>query len=164
MDCCCNRKNVLAINYGIVANRMDGDLFIQKGLVIPESELGFTASRSGGPGGQHANKTSSRVTIVWDVLHSVVLNDWQRERLLKRLAGRMSAEGVLQLDVDETRSQYQNRVLARLRLAALVVEALKVEKRRIATRPGKRAQERRLEKKKARGEIKKNRKRPDYDG
>lgn len=142
---------------------MEGDLFVQTGLTISEAELGFTASRSGGPGGQHANKTSSRVTIEWSVAGSSCLNDWQRERLLSRLSTRINSDGVLQLDVDETRSQYQNRVLARIRLAALLVHALKVEKRRVATRPGKNARERRLTSKKRRGDIKNSRKTPKLD-
>lgn len=142
---------------------MDGDLFVQTGLIIPGSELGFLASRSGGPGGQHANKTSSRVTIEWSVTSSSCLNDWQRQRLLNKLSARIKSDGILQVDVDETRSQYQNRVLARIRLAALLIDALKVEKRRVATRPGKGARERRLMTKKKRGEIKKSRKTPKFD-
>lgn len=142
---------------------MDGDLFVQTGLIIPGSELGFLASRSGGPGGQHANKTSSRVTIEWSVTSSSCLNDWQRQRLLNKLSARIKSDGILQVDVDETRSQYQNRALARIRLAALLIDALKVEKRRVATRPGKGARERRLMTKKKRGEIKKSRKTPKFD-
>ncbi|MBA2664313.1 MAG: aminoacyl-tRNA hydrolase [Bradymonadaceae bacterium] len=139
---------------------MSDELFIQPGLQIPASELDYAVSRSSGPGGQHANKTSTRVTVIWNVSTSSVLSDWQRARLLEKLATRLTSEGVLQIDSDDTRSQHQNRELVRARLAELVQGALKLKKRRVATRPSRKARERRVNEKKARATIKKNRRSP----
>lgn len=133
---------------------MHDDLNIKQGLTIPADELSFAVSRSGGPGGQHANKTSTRVTLYWNVQESRALDDTQRTRLLERLSSRLSTDGVLQVDASETRSQFQNRVAARRRLAEIVREALVVRKRRVATRPSRASEKRRLEAKKARSRLK----------
>ena len=85
------------------------DLSIQKGLVIPGGELTMTTSRSGGPGGQHANKTSSRVTVHWNIADSTVLDERERARLLVRLATQLTSDGVMQVTSSESRSQHQNR-------------------------------------------------------
>ena len=139
------------------------DLSIQKGLVIPGGELTMTASKSGGPGGQHVNKTSSRVTLEWDVTNSTVLNDSDRRRVLARLATYINAEGILKVSSSENRSQLRNREDARERLAELLKAALKRPKRRKKTKPSLGAQRRRLEAKKKRSQIKKSRKNPDAD-
>lgn len=139
------------------------DLSIQKGLVIPGGELTMTASKSGGPGGQHVNKTSSRVTLEWDVTNSTVLNDSDRRRVLTRLATYINADGIIKVSSSENRSQLRNREDARERLAELLRNALKRPKRRKKTKPSLGAQRRRLEAKKKRSAIKKSRKNPDAD-
>jgi len=143
---------------------MDDGLQIRDGLVIPHWELIFTASRSGGPGGQHANKTNSRVTLHWALESSAAFSDYEKSRLRQRLAGRLNADGVLLLHVEETRQQSRNKEIACERLATLLREALKTQKRRRPTKRTKSSQKRRVAEKRARGDIKKMRKAPDKSG
>ncbi|MCA9544349.1 MAG: aminoacyl-tRNA hydrolase [Myxococcales bacterium] len=133
------------------------DLEVQEGVVIPGWELYFTASRSGGPGGQHANKTSSRVTLHWAIASTTALTEVQRARVMRKLAGRIDDDGVLQISAEDDRSQHRNKALALERLAALVRQALVVPKHRRPTRPTKGSVRRRLDAKKAQGEKKANR-------
>lgn len=130
------------------------DLIINEQLTIPGTELWFTASRSGGPGGQHANKTSSRVTLYWRPGLSAIFDDATRARVLRRLATRLDSEGVVQVNVDDARSQFQNREIARARLMELVREAIKKPRPRHATRPTRGSVERRIGEKKKRSEVK----------
>lgn len=135
---------------------MADDGFIQVGddLFVAKSELTFRASRSGGPGGQHVNTSSTRVELVWDVAGSPSLDERQRQRLLKKLATRLTGEGVLQLADASTRSQHRNRESVTERFREIVAQALVVPKPRKKTRPPKAAKERRLRAKKRRGEVK----------
>ncbi|MBU0550344.1 aminoacyl-tRNA hydrolase [Myxococcota bacterium] len=142
---------------------MDQDLFIDEGLTIPAAALAFTASRSSGPGGQHVNKTHSRITLRWDPSLTPALMGARRARVLARLASRINAEGILFLHVEEARSQHQNREIARARLAALIQRASLQPKRRLATKPSRAAKQRRLAAKSQRGEIKRGRQRPGVD-
>ncbi len=123
-------------------------------LPLREVEVSFTTS--GGPGGQHANRSATRVTVRFDVLRSPSLSDRQRGRLIDRLASRLSA-GVLQLHVQETRSQHRNRELALERLRELLAEALEEEATRHPTRPTKSSHEKRLDSKRHRGQLKRDR-------
>lgn len=136
------------------------DLFVKPGVTIPQSELEFSVSRSGGPGGQHVNKTSTRVTLSWDISRSQAISEQQRERLLLKLEHRVTQEHQLQVHVDETRSQYRNRELALQRLAEIVVAALHVPKPRKKTKPSRSSQKKRMDKKTQRGQIKQARKKP----
>lgn len=122
---------------------------------IPAGELDFQASRSGGPGGQHANTTASRVQLRWNVRASPSLSEGRRDVILERLAGRIDQDGVLQVTADTHRSQHRNRAEAADRLADLVREALRPRKRRKKTRRTRSSNEKRLRKKKHRGRIKK---------
>lgn len=131
-------------------------------LEIPGAELRFVASRASGPGGQHVNRTASRVTLIWDVERSRVLDPVQRARVLRRLRGRISRDGLLRVSADDERSQLQNRQLARERLAALVAAALARRRRRVPTVPTEAAKARRREEKRRRGGIKRMRKGPEY--
>ena len=88
---------------------MEENLEVGSRVVIPGSELGFTASRSGGPGGQHVNKTSTRVTLEWNLKETNALSEDQKTRALASLGGRVNKDGVLKIHVDDTRSQKQNR-------------------------------------------------------
>ena len=140
---------------------MERDLEISEGVVIPAAELEVTASRSGGPGGQHVNKVSSRVTLSWSVTTTRALQAWQRARVLRRLASRLTRDGVIRVHVDDHRSQHRNREVARERLAALVRGALTTRKRRVPTTPAPADRRRRLEEKRQRSAIKRSRRPPD---
>ena len=96
-----------------IAYFMDNDLIpINQTLSVPESELQFRFSTGGGPGGQHVNKTATRVTLLFDVANSPSLDEETRVRLLDRLASRLDRRGLLHIDVHESRSQWQNRATA----------------------------------------------------
>jgi ribosome-associated protein len=139
------------------------DLRIRRNLVIPAGELVESASRSGGPGGQHVNKTSTRVTLRWNVHDSAALGPTQRARLLARLGPRLTRGGDVVVHAGRFRSRAKNREAARARLAEIVLEALRVTRRRVPTRPGKAVRERRLQEKKHRGATKRGRARPRND-
>ena len=124
-------------------------------LLIPRDELSFRASRSGGPGGQHVNTTSSRVELVWDVDGSPSLTAEQRERIREKLANRITTEGHLILAASTSRSQHQNRDEVTERFVEIVRAALHRPKPRKKTRPPRAAKENRLRSKKHRSEIKK---------
>jgi ribosome-associated protein len=124
---------------------------------IPRDELEIRATRSGGPGGQHVNVTSSRVEVRWAPGTSRALSPDEKQRVIRRLASRLDGEGRIRVTASETRSQLQNRRLAEERLAALVAKALVVPKKRVATKPTRAAKERRLQEKKQRGERKRDR-------
>lgn len=124
---------------------------------IPVAELSFRFSTSSGPGGQHVNKTATKVTLLFDVANSPSLSEEVRARLLQKLGNRMDKEGVLQLQVQSSRSQHRNRDTAVSLFQQLLADALKKQKKRRRTRPSLAAQERRLAEKKKRGERKRNR-------
>jgi ribosome-associated protein len=133
---------------------------VSRSVTIPDSELEFRYVRSGGPGGQHANKTSTKVELSWNVADSEALGPRQRSRLLENLGGRLEASGTLRLRSDKHRSQLRNKEDVIARLQALVSEALKVRKGRVATRPSKAAQNKRLDQKRRRSEVKQARRKP----
>jgi ribosome-associated protein len=127
---------------------------LRGGLVIPAAELGERFSRSSGPGGQSVNTSDSRVELRFDVARSVALTDLQRARALEQLAARL-VDGVLTVAASEHRSQLQNRVAARARLAGYLRDALAPPSApRRATKPSRAARQRRLDSKKHRAEIK----------
>ena len=132
------------------------DLPVDGRLVIPAAELSERFLPSGGPGGQHANKASTRVELRFDVAASGVLSPAQRRRLRERIGDDV------RVVVDDERSQARNRAIARERLAGRIRNALVVETRRRATRPTRGSQRRRLESKKQRSELKKQRRRPEF--
>jgi ribosome-associated protein len=135
----------------------DTVLQINDSLWIPRAELTYRATRSGGPGGQHVNTTSSRVELAWDVGASPSLTDEQRARIQEKLANRINGEGVLLMSASDERSQHQNRELVTARFAELVAQALVVPKKRIRTRPSRASKEARLDEKKKRSGVKKMR-------
>ncbi|MFI5312492.1 MAG: alternative ribosome rescue aminoacyl-tRNA hydrolase ArfB, partial [Gemmatimonadales bacterium] len=126
-------------------------------VVIPQSELEVRASRSGGPGGQHVNTSSTRIEVVWNVRTSGALDEAARARLVAGLASRLDADGGLRVVASDTRSQRQNRELAEQRLAEVVRKALVVQKPRKRTRPHRGAVEQRLAEKKRRSSQKRER-------
>ena len=143
---------------------MPDDIPVSNRFTIPGSELDVQASRSGGPGGQHANTTASRIQLRWNVRTSSSLSDGRRELILEHLASRIDGDGVLQVTVDTHRSQHRNRQEAAERLADLVRGALRPRKKRKKTRRTRSSNEKRLRKKKQRGRIKKLRGPVDWDG
>jgi ribosome-associated protein len=132
-------------------------LTITDDLFIPRAELSYRASRSGGPGGQHVNTSSTRVELVWNVAESPSLSDAQRALIQEKLANRINGEGELLLVGGESRSQHQNKEAVTERFAELLREALHVPKARRKTRPSRASKEERLQEKKRRSETKKMR-------
>lgn len=135
-------------------------LRVRRGLVIPASELEESASRSGGPGGQHVNKTSTRVTLRWNVESSRVLSERQLRRLRARLTNRLTLGGDLVVHAGRARSRARNRERAREQLVELVCDALATRRPRVATRPSGASRKRRLEGKRRRSQLKRGRKPP----
>lgn len=129
-------------------------------LYIPEEELVFTASRSGGPGGQNVNKVSTRVTLSFDVARSPHLSEAQKGLLRTRLKTRISKDGILQIVSQQTRSQAENRALALARFADLLHAALKPLPVRKKTKIPRAAKRRRLESKRRQSLRKKERSKP----
>ena len=121
---------------------------IMSGIAIPEDEITFTASRSGGPGGQNVNKVSSKVTLAFDLSASGALSEDQKRKIQEKLAARINNEGILQVVSQRTRSQEMNRTDAIARFAELLRHALTPRKVRIKTRVSKGAKEQRLQEKK----------------
>lgn len=138
---------------------MDESTFLNvtPGLAIPRSELEYRATRSGGPGGQHVNTSSTRIELLWDLSGSQAITEEQRERLRARLVSRLDADGRVRVVASTHRSQRQNRREADDRLAALIKYALHVPKKRRVTKPTRAAKEKRLAEKKRRSEIKRER-------
>jgi ribosome-associated protein len=136
---------------------MPGDLRVNSWLVIPAGELHERFSRSSGPGGQSVNTTDSRVELSFDVLRSPALQERERSRAVERLASRL-IDGVVTVAAENERSQLMNREAARARLASLLREAVAAPPPpRVATRPTRGARERRLEGKRRRAQVKRNR-------
>jgi len=130
---------------------------INRNLEIPEHELHFRFTTSGGPGGQHANKASTRVELIWNVQTSSALGPRQRQRLLGALRNRIDGNGNLRLASDRQRSQLQNRHDVIDRFSHLIKRSLVPPKKRVETKPSKASKERRLAQKKRRSDVKKNR-------
>ncbi len=136
----------------------DGDAIrITHTVAIPRSELIVRATRSGGPGGQHVNTSSTRIEITWDVIRTRALSDDERTRVLARLGARVSDEGTVRVVASDSRSQRQNRERAETRLSDLIRRALAVPKARKRTRVPRGAVEARLEDKRRLRERKRRR-------
>ncbi len=133
------------------------DLEVAFGLCIPASELRQAASRSSGPGGQHVNKSATRVSLRWNIQTSAVLEEGQRDRLLERLGPRLTRSGELLVHAEASRSRARNLDEARARLADLVAEALEVPRTRRPTRPSSASRERQREAKRQHSSLKRSR-------
>ena len=131
-----------------------------KGILFDEiyPELIFTASRSGGPGGQNVNKVNSKVTLRWNVLHSNLINEQQRDKVLLKLSKFINKEGEVVLSAETTRSQLMNKEEVLKKLNALLVNAFHTRKPRKNTKPTKASVARRLASKKKHSQKKTMRK------
>ena len=136
---------------------MSDELRVNRGLTIPPGELEFRFSTSGGPGGQHANRSSTRAEVSWNIETSAVLGPRQRQRLREKLRRRIDSNGILRVASDTHRSQLRNREEAQRRLAGLVADALQPRRARVATGPTKAARERRLAEKRRHSQKKRDR-------
>ncbi len=142
---------------------MKNDVHVKNSIVIPANELEITTSRAGGPGGQHVNRTDTRITVRWNVSTTIALTDEQKQRVMQNLQSRLTSEGDLIVNNSASRSQQQNKEAALNQLAHEVRRALYVPKVRMKTRVPKAAKETRLREKSRRGEIKKMRGHKYYD-
>ena len=136
---------------------MDDPMVVKRGVAVPLSEISLRASRSSGPGGQHANVTASRVEAVFDVPSSTALSEAQKRRVIERLGPRVTAVA------QDSRSQARNRELALERLRARLASALAVPRARRPTKPTRASRRARLESKRRRSQTKAQRRRPPAD-
>ncbi len=139
-----------------------GDLPVTPSLTIPESELEVSFQTSGGPGGQHANRSATGVALVWNYRASQALAAPEKDRLAKGLGSR-GRGGSIRVVADNSRSQWRNRSQARAQLAEVLRTALVVPTPRRPTKPSRAVHRRRLEAKRRRGDAKKLRRRPELD-
>lgn len=138
------------------------DLPVADAFVIPEGELEWSFSTSGGPGGQHANRNATKAELRWDLEASAAVGDDLRHRLATGLGSRVR-DGVISVTVGESRSQWRNRQLARRRLAELLEGALRERRRRVPTRPSPSATNARIKDKRRRGADKRLRQPPEIE-
>jgi ribosome-associated protein len=136
---------------------------VNDSLSIPRSELDVRVSRSSGAGGQHVNKTSSRVEIFWNIVTSRAVNEEQRALLMSKLSSRITTDGSVRIVASDMRSQTRNRELAEERLAELVRRALIIPRKRRATKPTRASREARLESKKRHSSKKADRRKKSFD-
>ncbi|HKN94206.1 MAG TPA: alternative ribosome rescue aminoacyl-tRNA hydrolase ArfB [Thermoleophilaceae bacterium] len=136
---------------------MEDPMVVTRSVSVPLSEVELRASRSSGPGGQHANVTASRVEAIFDVANSPSLSEEQRKRVMARVGPRLTAVA------QDTRSQARNRELALERLRSRLKTALAVPRARHATKPTKASRTQRLESKRRRADVKRARRRPRTD-
>ena len=135
----------------------DPSLKITDTLDIPPAELHFQFSRSGGPGGQHVNRSATQVELTFDVANSPSLNEAQRARILSALKSYIDTRGILHLSSQTTRSQHRNRAEVIERLQRLLQQALRIPKRRVPTRTPPKAKAQRLAEKRRKGLTKQGR-------
>lgn len=136
---------------------------IRDDILISENELVFKFSRSSGPGGQNVNKVNTRVTLLFDLANSTNLSDVQKKRILKRLAGRASKDGVIRVISQRYRTQKANRRAVVERLRELLSSAMETKPIRRKTKVPWSAKQRRLEEKKQRSILKRQRTEPDFE-
>lgn len=139
-----------------------GHVALGPGVRVDPDELRYSATRAGGPGGQHVNRSATRIELVWSIAESRSLEPEARDLLMARLASRLDATGSVRIVAADTRSQYRNRRIALDRLKALVRDALDIPRPRKATRPTRASVERRLAEKQRRSERKRDRQDPEW--
>ena len=119
-----------------------------------DSELVFSASTSSGKGGQHVNKTSTKVDLSFDLINSVILNNIQKHTILKALQNKISKNGILHISSQDTRSQFQNKQIAKEKFYTLIGKCFEVKKKRVPTKISKAAKKKRSDSKKKHSEKK----------
>ena len=139
------------------------ELRISDVLAIPRSELEVRMSRAGGPGGQHVNTSSTRVSVVWNVKSSTAISPEQRAAIFNAIGSKITESGTVRVVARDTRSQKQNWLLAEERLAEMIRKALVPRRPRKKTKPTKSAVERRLDSKKLQSKKKNDRRAPGDD-
>ena len=139
----------------------NNDLRVVGHIEIPAAEVEVRASRSGGPGGQHVNTSSTKVEVRWNLDTTQALSDEEKARVRAKLGDRVDADGTIRVVSSESRSQTRNREIATARLVEIIRGALVVPKKRRPTRPSKASKEKRLREKKIRSEHKKRRRQLD---
>ena len=128
---------------------------------ILKQELSFKAVRSSGAGGQHVNKTSSKVVVTYNIPASAALNEKEKTLLLEKLSSRLTNDGVLILDSSESRSQHNNKEVVIEKLLGVITQGLKKAKPRKKTKPSRASKLKRIKEKKTLSEKKANRQRPE---
>ena len=123
-------------------------------------EVQFQTALSGGPGGQHVNNTETKVILIWDVSESSSINSQEKQRILNQLGNRINSDGILKLSVTKSRSQHQNKKIAKDSFIKLIQKALQKPKKRIRTKPSRSSKLKRLQKKKQHSDKKQLRKKP----
>tara|TARA_R110002049_G_scaffold89067_4_gene224406 strand:+ start:10655 stop:11062 length:408 start_codon:yes stop_codon:yes gene_type:complete len=127
------------------------------------NELNFKAIRSSGSGGQHVNKVSSKIELSFDLANSLAFTDEKKERIIHKLQNRLTKEGVLILQCDESHSQHKNKEIIIKRFFSIIDAALIIPKKRIRTKVPKSVIRKRLKSKRHLSDKKANRKKPDVD-
>ncbi|MDQ7916277.1 alternative ribosome rescue aminoacyl-tRNA hydrolase ArfB [Mesonia sp. MT50] len=123
-------------------------------------EVDFKAVLSGGPGGQHANKTSTKVVLSWSLENTQLFTEEEKERLQDKLSAKLTKEQVLQLSSDHSRSQHKNKEVVIKKFLKLIEQGLHIPRKRKKTKPSKASKKKRLENKKRKSQLKVNRKKP----
>ena len=140
--------------------RLPDEIRITGRVRVFPHEIALSYARSGGPGGQHVNKTSSKVLLRWNLETSGALSEEQRARVREKLAGRLTEDGELLVTSEKHREQSRNVDDAVAKFAEILRDALRVPKKRRATKPTRASQTRRLDAKRRRGDVKRDRRRP----
>ena len=143
--------------------RLPNEIRITARVRVYPHEVGLSYARSGGPGGQHVNKTSTKVLLRWNLETTAALTEEQRARVRQKLASRLTEDGELLVTSERYRDQSRNVDDAVAKFAALLRDALHVPRKRKATKPTRASQKRRMDAKRRRGDIKKQRRRPGSD-
>ena len=143
--------------------RLPDEIRITARVRVFPHEIGLSYARSGGPGGQHVNKTSTKVLLRWNLETSAALSEDQRERVRRKLAARLTEDGELLVTSERYRDQSRNVDDAVAKFAQLLRDALHVPRKRKATKPTRSSQKRRMDAKRRRGDIKRQRRRPGSD-
>lgn len=144
--------------------RLPSEIRITQRVRVFPHEIELSYARSGGPGGQHVNKTSSKVLLRWNLETSGALSEEQRDRVREKLATRLTAAGELLVTSEKHRDQSRNVDDAVAKFVTVLREALRVPRKRKATRPTRGSQRRRIEGKRKRGDLKRSRRKPDAEG
>lgn len=142
---------------GTIAEVADDAIFVTDAVRVPRAEIEVSTTTSGGPGGQHANRSATKVELRLDITTTSALSDAQRQRVLNRIGAE------LRVAAGDERSRTRNLAIAEQRLADRLRDALRVQRARRPTKPTRGSKERRLDSKRRRSQVKSDRKRPRHD-